>query len=200
MGLGCDTATTITSRKAQTLVDGGYTFVCRYLGGSFKITSAEKKIILDAGLRIISIWESGSPTGISYFTAEKGREDAEDAIAAADALGQPSGTPIYFTVDYDASYSDIRGGIKEYLQAVKAVFAENNYPYELGLYGSGDVLSYYKNTYTYTWLAAATDWSGSKDFTGWSLRQYDPNVTIGSGSGSIQIDRDESNGAAGGWK
>ena len=163
MGLGCDTATTITSRKAQTLVDGGYTFVCRYLGGSFKITSAEKKIILDAGLRIVSIWE-------------------------------------YFTVDYDASYSDIRGGIKEYLQAVKAVFAENNYPYELGLYGSGDVLSYYKNTYTYTWLAAATDWSGSKDFTGWSLRQYDPNVTIGSGSGSIQIDRDESNGAAGGWK
>ena len=71
MGLGCDTATTITSRKAQTLVDGGYTFVCRYLGGSFKITSAEKKIILDAGLRIVSIWESGSPTGISYFTAEK---------------------------------------------------------------------------------------------------------------------------------
>ncbi len=199
MALGCDTATTITSARLATLVNGGYTFVGRYLAGSYALTASEKNIITGGGLYIVSIWEKGSPTSSSYFTAEKGTSDAKSAISAAQAIGQPSGTPIYFTVDYDASASDISGPIKNYLQAVKAVFVEQNYPYALGLYGSGAVLTYYQNTFTYTWLAGASGWSGSSTYTGYALKQYSNGTTIGSGTGQITIDKDDSNGSAGGW-
>ena len=196
MALGCDTATIITDSMLQTLINGGYTFVGRYLGRY--LTTEEKNRITRGGLYIVSIYE-GDPTHIGYFTATQGRTDATNAIAKAQSLGQPSGTPIYFTVDYDASDSDVRGGITTYLQAIKAVFEERGNPYKLGLYGSGAVLTYFRNTYTYTWLAGATAWRGSRDYTGWSIKQYDNSTTIGSGSGQILIDKDESNGSAGGW-
>lgn len=200
MALGCDTATAINASTIKTLVDGGYTFVCRYIKGSYAITASEKKIITDAGLYVVSIWEKGNPTNVDYFTASQGTSDAEDAIEAAKDLGQPEDTPIYFAVDYDASDSDVRGAITKYLQAIKAVFADQGYPYQLGLYGSGAVLSFFQNTFTYTWLAGSTGWRGSKDFTNYAMKQYDNDTTIGSGSGKITIDKDESNGAAGGWK
>lgn len=197
MALGCDTATVITESKLQTLINGGYTFVGRYLGRYF--TNEEKDRISKGGLYIVSLYE-GNPTHIGYFTEAQGRTDATNAIEKAQSLGQPSGTPIYFTVDYDASASDVSGGIRIYLQAIKAVFQEKGNPYKLGLYGSGAVLTYFQNTYTYTWLAGATAWRGSKDYTGWAIKQYANNTTIGSGSGQITIDKNESNGSAGGWR
>jgi hypothetical protein len=200
MALGCDTATTVTSARLQTLVNGGYTFVARYLAGSYALTATEKSTITGGGLFIVSIWEKGSPTSSSYFTEEKGTSDATSAIEAAQAIGQLAGTPIYFAVDYDASQSDISGPINTYLQAIKNVFDDNNNPFALGLYGSGSVLSYHENTFTYTWLAGATGWSGSKTYTGYCLKQYGFNTTLGSGTGAITIDKDDSNGAAGGWK
>ena len=197
MALGCDTATPINKRRLQTLRSKGYTFVGRYLRKN--LTSDEKDIITKGGLYIVSLYE-GNPTNIDYFTEEQGGRDAGNAIKKAQDLGQPFGTPIYFTVDYDAPDSDVSGGIRIYLQAIKAVFKENGDPYKLGLYGSGAVLSYFKNTYTYTWLAGATSWRGSQDYTGWAIKQYATNTTIGSGSGRITIDKNKSNGFAGGWR
>ena len=65
MALGCDTATVITESKLQTLINGGYTFVGRYLGRYF--TSEEKDRITMGGLFIVSLYE-GNPTHIGYFT------------------------------------------------------------------------------------------------------------------------------------
>ncbi|HVI39670.1 MAG TPA: glycoside hydrolase domain-containing protein, partial [Anaerovoracaceae bacterium] len=169
MALGCDTATTLTAVRVQSLVNNKYTFAGRYLGGSYAMSLAEAKRISNAGLYIVSIWEKGRPTRPAYFTDAQGTSDGQSAITAAKALGQPAGTPIYFTVDYDASLADIKGPITIYLQAIKKVFEGNNNYYELGLYGSGSVLNYFKNTYTHTWLAGATAWSGSSTFTGWFL-------------------------------
>lgn len=196
MALGCDTATAINKDRLQTLLSGGYTFVGRYLG---RITSAEKIMITSAGLCIVSLYEK-NPTHIGYFTAERGQRDAASAIKKAKSLGQPLGSPIYFTVDYDASQSDVERGINTYLQAVKAGFEKEGNPYKLGLYGSGAVLSYFRDIYTYTWLAGATGWRGSKNYTDWSIKQYGNGTTIGSGSGKITIDKDESNGSGGGWR
>lgn len=196
MGLGCDTATTLTSNRITTLAKNHYTFVCRYLSGSYAMSLDEAKRISKAGLFIVSIWEKGRPTNSSYFTANQGDSDAVQAITAAKALGQPKGTPIYFAVDYDASASDISGPIRIYLQAVKKVFSADNHSYALGLYGSGSVLKYFKNTYSYTWLAGASAWSGSEDFADWYMKQYANNTPIG----SFTIDKNISNGRAGGWK
>ena len=196
MTLGCDSATAMTAVRAQALVNNKYTFVGRYLSGSYSMSLDEAKIISNAGLFIVSIWEKGKPTSSSYFTASQGASDGQSAILAAKALGQPTGTPIYFTVDYDASLSDIKGPITKYLQAIKKIFEADNYYYALGLYGSGSVLNYFKNTYQYTWLAGASAWSGSSTFDNWFLKQYDNGTTIG----SYTIDKDTSNGKAGGWK
>lgn len=197
MALGCDTATVVTESRLQTLISGGYTFVGRYLGNN--LTFEEKDRITKGGLYIVSLYER-NPTRIEYFTKTQGKIDASSAIRNARELGQPAGTPIYFTVDYNASYSDITGGITEYLQVIKSVFVDEGNPYKLGLYGSGAVLSHFQNTYTYTWLAGATAWMGSSSYTGWAIKQYDPNTPIGSGAGKIVIDKDKSNGAAGGWR
>lgn len=199
MALGCDTATTVTAARLQTLKNNNYTFVGRYIAGTYAITASEKTTITGGGLYIVSLFEKGSPTSSSYFTTSKGTSDANDAIAAASAIGQPSNTPIYFAVDYDASDNDISGPIKNYLQAVKAAFTAQGNTYKLGLYGSGAVLSYYENTYTFTWMAGSTGWRGYNTYTGYKLKQYDNNTTIGSGTGSIKIDKDDSNGSAGGW-
>lgn len=196
MALGCDSATTMTAARIQALVNKSYTFVGRYLGGSYSMSLDEVKLISNAGLHIVSIWEKGRPTNLSYFTAAQGALDSHDAITAAKSLGQPAGTPIYFTVDYDASLSDIKGPITTYLQAIKKVFETDNYYYALGLYGSGTVLKYFENTYTYTWLAGSTAWSGSSNFDSWFIKQYDNGTSIG----SCTIDKDNSNGSAGGWK
>ena len=197
MALGCDTATPINESRLQTLLSEGYTFVGRYLGDH--LTSDEKDIITKGGLFIVSLYER-NPTHIGYFTGAQGKDDAARAIDKARKLGQPFGTPIYFTVDYDAPDSDIAGDIRIYLQAIKAVFKEKGNPYQLGLYGSGAVLRYFEHTYTYTWLSGATAWRGSRDYTGCTIKQYANGTTIGSGTGKITIDKNESNGAAGGWK
>ena len=196
MPLGCDTAAALTDDCLKILVDRKYSFVGRYLAGSYLMDQSEAKRISKAGLFIVSIWEKGRPTSPAYFTAERGLSDARAALAAAKSIQQPSGTPIYFAVDYDASFSDIRGPLKAYLQAVKKVYEENKYYYALGLYGSGSVLSYYKNTFTYTWLAGAAAWSGTSSFTDWSICQHDNNTSLG----SFSIDKDDSNGRGGGWR
>ncbi len=157
---------------------------------------SEVKRISTAGLFIVSIWEKGRPTSPSYFTSAQGTSDGQNAISAAKAFGQPAGAPIYFAVDYDASASDISGPIRIYLQAIKKVFAADHYYYKLGLYGSGCVLKYFKNTFSYTWLSGSTGWRGSRTFTDWCMKQYDNNSKIG----SFTIDKNISNGRAGGWK
>lgn len=197
--MGCDTATTITSARLQTLKNYGYGFVGRDLPGSnYPLSVAEKNIITSGGLFIVSIFEKGSPDDSSYFTESRGQSDAAIAIDGARSVGQPSGTPIYFAVDYNAPMEDISGCIRVYLQAIKAVFANNNYPYELGLYGSGALLNYFHNTYTYTMLAGASAWDGSKSYSQFCLHQF-PTIELGNGSGYITVDPNESNGSAGGW-
>lgn len=200
MGYGCDTAATLDEARLRVLLERGMTFVGRYLAGRYALTKEEKQCISRAGLYLVSIWECGSPTNAGYFTRAQGQSDAVRAIEAAKTLGQPQRTPIYFTVDYDASSADINGSIRDYLQEVKAVFRSYGDAYSLGLYGSGAVLQYFENSFPYTWLAGAGAWRGSAAYHNYCLRQYGVNTPFSTGAGWFSVDLDESNGAAGGWK
>lgn len=198
--LGCDTATTITKARLKLLQDNGYTFVGRYIPGSnYPLTESERDIITNGGLYIVSIWESGSPTSDKYFSASKGKSDAEDAIKGAKSIGQPTGTPIYFAIDYDAQNVALNGVINEYITAIYQVFTSKNFPYELGLYGSGLVLKTFQSIFPYRMLSNATGWAGSVAYTEYCLKQY-PTITESDSSASIKIDVNYSNGAAGGWR
>lgn len=200
MASGCDTATKMTPERIQALRSGGYTFIGRYLR---HLTEEEVQLITKSGLYIVSIFEK-NPTHREYFTAAQGKKDAAEAIKLAKQLGQTPGKPIYFTVDFDAKEEEVEGCINVYLQAVKVEFDSNidnrEKHYTLGLYGSGAVLVRFRNIFTYTWLAGASAWRGSKGYTGWSLKQHANGTVINCGSETFPIDKDESNGEGGGWR
>lgn len=156
------------------LQSNGIAFVGRYYSRTTqiagkKLTQEEAQLILSAGLQILTVYEDG-PTSSSYFSSARGTADADGALQQAAAIGQPVGSAIYFTVDYDASSDDIAGNISAYFQALNQAI---NGTYEIGVYGSGAVCAAVKDAglATYAWLAQSTGWSGYNDFQAWSIKQ-----------------------------
>lgn len=130
-----DTTVSLSGAQARALQRQGIAAVGRYLGrkthGWAKaITPAEARAITDAGLKIFSIWES-NPTRAGYFTRAQGVSDARQAVEEARWVGQPGGSTIYFTVDYDAAPADLPA-ISAYLDGVREGLAG---AYRLGVYG-----------------------------------------------------------------
>ena len=112
-----------------------------------------------AGLWIVSIYENGSPTSADYFSAGKGAFDGGIAVQRAEAAGQPKGTWIYPTVDYDASQNDLLA-IEEYFRAFNAKVTGAGY--KTGVYGSGLVCRTLKTAgiVSKTWLTQSHGWAG----------------------------------------
>ncbi|MFT8889680.1 MAG: glycoside hydrolase domain-containing protein [Ethanoligenens sp.] len=200
----CDCATILTAAKAATLVNNGYTHVGRYLTGtaggvSKALTAEEVQIIFSAGLTLFVIYESHGTTN-SYFTSSQGSSDAYAAIAASQNLGVPSGTVIYFAVDYDALDSQVTSNVLPYFQAIKSYFDNyNTQSYQVGIYGDRNVASRVCNNgyAVYSFVAdMSTGYSGNIGYTmptNWSFDQF-YTVTIGSGAGQIEIDKDAYSG------
>lgn len=150
------------------LVKNGVKTVGRYLSqSSWKgLTLGEVANIKAAGLQIFSIYES-NPTKASYFSADKGKSDALDAVSLAQCVGQPEGTAIYFTVDYDAQACDLKA-ILSYFQAVKV----NLSGYKVGAYGSFTVLNYlHENNAADYWFQTVA-WSNGNRCNFLNIFQY----------------------------
>lgn len=142
--IAADCATILNSAKAKTLYDNGYRYIGRYLTGTYAggqskaLTITEAKIILKAGLRFFPIYQTSSNSE-SYFTPEKGISDAQSAITAADALGLPADTIIYFAVDFDAMDYQITNSVIPYFEKVSEEIAKSRY--KVGVYGARNVCS-----------------------------------------------------------
>jgi len=199
MSRGLDSPTSLAS-VATDLVSKGYHWVARYYFkvSKFKdqLTKPEAQALSKAGLYIVSVFESGFPTSVKYFTAAQAHDDASVAYARAKAAGQPDGTAIYFAVDFDAEAGDLPT-IKSYFETVVALMAKLG-TYEVDAYGSGAVIEYLKGLGLIKkgWLAQSRGWSKYEDE---SLRAE----IVQGGEMNVlgrDIDVDESNGNAGGWK
>jgi Domain of unknown function (DUF1906) len=122
---------------------GGTQFVGTYLRCDASIGYLRQKpdasLFSKNGLTVVSIFELGSPTSVYYFKTRNAGSDVAAAIGAAHAAGQPSGSAIYFTVDYEPAKGDLTV-INTYLLAIKNGL--NGSGYKLGVYGSGTLLSY----------------------------------------------------------
>jgi hypothetical protein len=138
MSVNAVDCTGLNPTQIANLVKNGVQYVGRYLShSSWKgLNAGEVANIKAAGLQIFSIYES-NPTSASYFSAAKGKSDALDAYNLAKSVGQPEGTAIYFTVDYDAQAGDLPA-ILAYFQGIQSVLAS----YKIGAYGSFTVLNY----------------------------------------------------------
>lgn len=130
--------TGLSPSSIANLVKNGVKTVGRYLSHSTwkGLSLGEVANIKAAGLQIFSIYES-NPTKASYFVTGKGKSDALDAMALAKAVGQPEGTAIYFTVDFDCQGADFPK-ILAYFKEIKA----NLVGFKVGAYGSFTVLNY----------------------------------------------------------
>jgi hypothetical protein len=176
---GFDTSRDLTPFAAG-LKAAGYDFAGRYYNvnnQSKNLTLAEAQALTAAGLSIIAVWENGYPTAAGYFSYQKGVYDGTSAYHyGLDHIGQPSGTPIYFAVDYDATAPDTNGVVTQYFQGVVDAFntiGSNSPVYQIGVYGSGLVCSTLLSAgkATYAWLAQPGGWAGSKTFTAYNIKQ-----------------------------
>lgn len=164
-----------TTSHLGCLKAAGITTVARYycftteIEGK-KLSWREAMAIGAAGLKIVAVWESGSPTGASYFSFDKGRQDGLGALQQAFVVGQPKGTAIYFACDGDIGPEDTAGVVTDYFEGVAESIAGT---YQVGVYGSGavcqEILS--QGLAKYAWLAGAGGWRGSKTFTQWNIKQ-----------------------------
>lgn len=127
----------LTAETVQLLVADGKTAIGRYLmGGSDKRLSLEElKIIHDAGLKVIPIYQT-SGNSREYFTEINGNLAGYNAFLAYRRFHFPDGGTVYFAVDYDALTTDIDNYIIPYFQAIKKRLDElGNTSFSIGVYG-----------------------------------------------------------------
>ncbi|OAZ67910.1 uncharacterized protein SRCM100169_01067 [Bacillus siamensis] len=204
----CDTAAIITADTAKTLRENGYKIVGRYLTGNVRtssgltskaLTSKELSTIFDAGLSVFPIYQDGGYES-SYFVKDQGTRDAYSAASAARRLGFPSGTTIYFAVDFDAYDYEVTNKIIPYFQEIKSAFmkmqAFSTAPkYEIGVYGPRNICIRTSEAgltkYSFT-ANMSTGFSGNLGYPmpkNWAFDQFYEG-TIGSGAGKVAIDKD----------
>lgn len=201
----CDCATILTAEKAKTLYNNGYRRVGRYLSGKISsgaskaLTKEELKIAFDAGLCIFLI-QQGSANSVTYFTTSQAETDVESACQHAIALGIPTGETIYFAVDCDPQDANITNYIIPYFKKVNEVMRNNyNNKYVIGIYGTRNVCTRVSNNNyaKYSFVSdMSTGYSGNMGFkipSNWSFDQI-TTVSVGSGNGLIEIDKDVSSG------
>jgi peptidoglycan hydrolase-like protein with peptidoglycan-binding domain len=206
--VAADCAQILTPATVQTLSANGYKYIGRYLTGTYgagiskAMTVQEANNIINGGLRFFPIYQEGqylpgTSYAYTYFTAAQGTYDAQRAIDAALALGLPSGTVIYFAVDFDALDSQITSNVIPYFQKVSEALSQSIY--KTGIYGTRNVCSRVaaKGYSCSSFVAGmSTGWSGNLGFKipdDWAFSQV-TEYTIGVGSGSIGIDKNAFSG------
>jgi hypothetical protein len=128
-----------TTGQAKNLAAAGYGAVGIYLRPD-RCTAAMIAELHSAGLKVWSTYEKGYPTSDAYFSASQGAKDGKAAAAFAKSMGQPKGSQIYATVDYDPDDSDpsgptINGRISDYMKEFQVTI--NPAGYVVSVYGSG---------------------------------------------------------------
>jgi LysM repeat protein len=188
---GIDCATKLTASSIAGLKSSGIEYVCRYLGNSWKsMDKTEAVEILNAGLKIASIWET-NPTNVSYFTTNQGISDGKEASTYASSIGQANGSAIYFAVDYDAQPSDMNA-ILDYFLGIRQGLDQS---YKVGVYGSYAVLDMIYSHQAADFYWQTTTWSRGNVANFINILQYGFNQTIA----GIQVDYDQFSNTAGSW-
>ncbi|MEU1226932.1 glycoside hydrolase domain-containing protein [Streptomyces sp. NPDC005828] len=204
-GSACDCVTKITPERAQTLVNAGYTYVGRYLYNPFpngklpekQIQPGELETIKNYGLRCFPIYQTFSDS-LSYFKYGQGCVDGSNAVEWARAHGFKPGSIIYFAVDYDAMDGEVTSNILPHFRGVSRTVTENS-GYRVGVYGPRNICQRVTDA-GYAETAFVSDmsagFSGNLGYplpTKWAFDQIST-ITVGSGTGAINIDNDMASG------
>jgi peptidoglycan hydrolase-like protein with peptidoglycan-binding domain len=151
----------------------GMKYVFRYYAqnAAKRLTREEAVALSQAGLQLGVVYEDFN-NSIDRFSAAIGKQQVQAAVSQAAAVGQPSGSAIYFAVDFDPSEAQVRGAVTEYFQAVSDALAAAPAPYAIGVYGSGLTCRILRDSglATLTWLTGST---GFREYA-----QFKPQATL----------------------
>lgn len=202
-GTACDGITEVTPAKAQTLVNEGYKIIGRYLtnvpgGLNKRLQPGELQTIFNAGLCVYPIFQE-SHANANYFSHNQGYEDYQKAFKAAASYGFPEGTTIYFAVDFDVLGHEISNAIIPHFIGLNEAKNDMGNQYNIGIYGPRNACIQVsdRGLAKYSFVSGlSTGFSGNLGYplpNNWSFDQIST-ITIGSGSGAINIDNNINSG------
>jgi peptidoglycan hydrolase-like protein with peptidoglycan-binding domain len=203
-GQAADCITEITPDRAAALVGNGRTAVGRYLSEpssstlNKEIQPGELDVIFDAGLRVFPIFQMYG-NAASYFSDANGYSDALTAVGAASGYGFKRNTVIYFAVDFDATGDQITANVVPYFEGIQRGMARFGGKYQVGVYGTRNVCAQLadQGLAVRSFVAGMSyGYSGNLGFRlppNWAFDQIST-ITVGSGTGAIEIDNDIASG------
>ncbi|MFC0265796.1 glycoside hydrolase domain-containing protein [Alloscardovia macacae] len=211
----CDCATVLNAQQANDLRRAGFTHVGRYLTGtvgvganrkSKALTREEVANIRQANLSVFPIYQDGGYYPEYFSSARQGAVDAYTAMAAAQKMGFPKGTIIYFAVDFDAYGYQIDDLIIPYFEQVSMAFknSANKQSYRVGVYAPRlvceklDQLKYAQSSFVADMSRGFAGNLGYSIPKNWAFDQFHE-YTFGS-SPSFAIDKDAYSGRDTGTK
>jgi hypothetical protein len=150
------------------------------------LTLMEAQSICAQGMNIAVVFQQRQNSA-DDFSESKGYEAGLRAYRyASNDIGQPDGSGIYFSVDFDASPADITGSIIPFFQGIQRAFEEisgSQPAYRVGVYGSGATAAALSknNLCSLVWLAMSSGFRGTKDAIrngAYHIQQKAPEATL----------------------
>ena len=173
-----------THPSVSAIKSGGYTFAARYLSydNSKDITSNEAHALKSAGIDVVVVWEATATAALGGYS--QGVSDAKAAESRANGAGMPSGRPIYFAVDFDATSGE-QGAVNSYFDGVASVIGRNRTGAYAGYYVVNRLFNAGK--IKYAWQTYA--WSNGNWDPRAQLRQVLNDITVGNAGACCDKDQ-----------
>jgi len=158
------------------LVANGKHFACRYVsspGGIDKdLSPDEARRLTAAGVAICTNFEDWEEKPLKGF--DVGAADATLAWEHAAVCGMPVGRPIYFSVDFDASSTQLAGPITEYFRGCASVLGVER----VGGYGGLRTIRFLFDNNLIRWGWQTYAWSGGVWDSRAQVQQYKNATTV----------------------
>lgn len=183
-----------TTSKLQNLAKENVQTIIRYYNFSNSrffpekcLTLMEAQSICAQGMNIAVVFQQRQNCA-DDFSEIKGYEAGRRAYRyALNDIGQPAGSGIYFSVDFDATTTEITQHIAPYFQGVQRAFNEisgGQPAYRVGVYGSGATASALtkNNLCALVWLAMSSGFRGTKEAIkngAYDIEQKAPEAKLG---------------------
>lgn len=164
-----------TESSISCLLSQGVRTVIRYYNFSNSRTFPRKRLELAEaqalsarGLQIGVVFQQRQDRAAD-FSAQQGFEAGRRGHRhARENIGQPAGSAIYFSVDFDASSTEIRDNIVPYFEGVRRAFDQesgDSPSYHVGAYGSGLTCRTLteRGLIEFTWLAMSRGFRGTRE-------------------------------------
>ncbi|MGV7217215.1 glycoside hydrolase domain-containing protein [Bradyrhizobium sp. UFLA05-112] len=185
-----DTNMRTTPRLASLKQNGVDTIIRYYCRNTHqpekRLTPDEADAIVRAGMKLAIVYQGAGDSAASFSQDAGAKDGAYARDYAANVIGQPTGSAIYFAVDYDASDADIRTRIVPYFRAVRQVLTggAGAPSYQVGVYGSGAVCQALlaAGLVSFTWVSQSSGFNGTATFLRsgqWNLHQRLPSTLYG---------------------